>query len=203
MSELIRDLKRTPVLSDLYVNFLYPFPLRLSIVRLLCCILGCCTLLLYSVALTSCTSLRPILINLFSASTGSSQTKILQRRQLSAVKIIHGRSLFLFSTNNRFRLFCHSLVSLKHFDHIMLVIIILSSIILAMEDPLVVSSRHNDVCFPVCKRPFLTIVQHIIYGLCQGEVGQGCSDMWRPFRYNAQNLWQELEKGYIWALTSP
>ncbi|XP_065072313.1 voltage-dependent L-type calcium channel subunit alpha-1D-like [Rhopilema esculentum] len=77
--------------------------------------------------------------------SGSSQTKILQRRQLSAVKIIHGRSLFLFSTNNRFRLFCHSLVSLKHFDHIMLVIIILSSIILAMEDPLVVSSKHNDL----------------------------------------------------------
>lgn len=75
----------------------------------------------------------------------SGQTKILQRRQLSSVKIIHGRSLFIFSTNNRFRLFCHTIVTFKHFDQIMLIIITLSSVILAMEDPLVVSSQHNDV----------------------------------------------------------
>ena len=72
-------------------------------------------------------------------------TKILQRRQLSSVKIIQRRTLFVFTTDNRFRLFCHSVINMKHFDHIMLVIIILSSVLLAMEDPLDENSKKNEV----------------------------------------------------------
>lgn len=93
---------------------------------------------------------------------GSGQQKILQRRQLSSVKIIHGRSLFLFSTNNRFRLFCHTVVTFKHFDQIMLIIIVVSSVILAMEDPRIVSSAKNDVSHILLEK-FLTVFSEIYY----------------------------------------
>ncbi len=45
-------------------------------------------------------------------------------------------SLFIFSTTNPIRRFCHYVVSLRYFDFLIMVVIALSSITLAMENPI-------------------------------------------------------------------
>jgi len=47
----------------------------------------------------------------------------------------------------RFRRLCHRIVNLRHFDSFMLVIIMLSSITIAIEDPLDDDSERNKVLF--------------------------------------------------------
>lgn len=54
------------------------------------------------------------------------------------------RNMF-FSYSFRFRRVCHYIVNLRHFDNFMLVIIIFSSILLAMEDPVDDYSERNKV----------------------------------------------------------
>eukprot|EP00794_Sanderia_malayensis_P016877 gene16877-18582_t len=71
--------------------------------------------------------------------------KILQRRQYSTTKMVQRRTLFLFDQNNRIRMSCSNMVNMKHFDHVMLIIIILSSILLAMENPLDDHSKINQL----------------------------------------------------------
>lgn len=47
-----------------------------------------------------------------------------------------GKALFIFGPTNAIRLFTHKIFSWKHFDNVILVIIIISSILLAIDNPL-------------------------------------------------------------------
>ena len=55
--------------------------------------------------------------------------------------------LFFFSLSLSFRLrkACHWLVNLRHFDNTILVIILISSVLLALEDPVDENSQRNTV----------------------------------------------------------
>ena len=55
------------------------------------------------------------------------------------------RSLFLFNEKNRFRHFCHLLSSHRYFGNSILICILLSSFMLAMEDPVSYHSVKNEV----------------------------------------------------------
>ncbi|KAA3677829.1 voltage-dependent calcium channel L type alpha-1D [Paragonimus westermani] len=54
-------------------------------------------------------------------------------------------AFFIFSDTNKFRIFCHNVVCLSHFGNIVLVCILVSSILLAAEDPLHASSHRNNI----------------------------------------------------------
>ena len=51
----------------------------------------------------------------------------------------------------RFRRACHYIVNLRHFDNFMLVVIICSSILLAIEDPVNDGSKRNKVGSKSCQ----------------------------------------------------
>ena len=53
--------------------------------------------------------------------------------------------LFFFFFSSRFRRLCHRIVNLRHFDNFMLVIIMLSSVTIAIEDPVNDNSKRNQV----------------------------------------------------------
>lgn len=61
--------------------------------------------------------------------------------------ISHLANCFFFSLSLSFRLrkACHWLVNLRHFDNTILVIILISSVLLALEDPVVENSQRNTV----------------------------------------------------------
>ncbi|XP_044016901.1 muscle calcium channel subunit alpha-1 isoform X7 [Aphidius gifuensis] len=59
--------------------------------------------------------------------------------------IPEGTSLFLFSQNNRFRVFCHWFCNHSNFSNFILVCIMVSSGMLAAEDPLDALSERNQV----------------------------------------------------------
>lgn len=52
---------------------------------------------------------------------------------------------FSLSLSFRLRKACHWLVNLRHFDNTILVIILISSVLLALEDPVVENSQRNTV----------------------------------------------------------
>ncbi|KAA0195536.1 Voltage-dependent L-type calcium channel subunit alpha [Fasciolopsis buskii] len=54
-------------------------------------------------------------------------------------------AFFIFSDTNKFRIFCHNVVCLSHFGNIVLVCILVSSILLAAEDPLNAGSQRNKI----------------------------------------------------------
>ncbi|KAL1129887.1 hypothetical protein AAG570_012831, partial [Ranatra chinensis] len=54
-------------------------------------------------------------------------------------------SFFLFSKTNRFRVFCHWLCNHSHFSNVILVCIMVSSALLAAEDPLSAESPRNKI----------------------------------------------------------
>ncbi|KER19173.1 hypothetical protein T265_15629, partial [Opisthorchis viverrini] len=54
-------------------------------------------------------------------------------------------AFFIFSDTNKFRIFCHNVVCLSHFGNIVLVCILVSSILLAAEDPLNSQSYRNKI----------------------------------------------------------
>ncbi|XP_076641129.1 ca[2+]-channel protein alpha[[1]] subunit D isoform X4 [Halictus rubicundus] len=56
-----------------------------------------------------------------------------------------GSAFFIFSQNNRFRVFCHWLCNHSYFGNVILVCIMISSAMLAAEDPLSASSPRNQV----------------------------------------------------------
>ncbi|XP_020626974.1 voltage-dependent R-type calcium channel subunit alpha-1E-like isoform X3 [Orbicella faveolata] len=62
-----------------------------------------------------------------------------------AVPMIDTWSLFLFPPGNPVRKACHWLVNLRHFDNFILVIILISSVLLALEDPVDEESKRNEV----------------------------------------------------------
>ncbi len=55
------------------------------------------------------------------------------------------RSLFLFSYDNRFRRACHFISNHRWFSNSLLLCILVSSIMLAAEDPVNYKSKTNDV----------------------------------------------------------
>jgi voltage-dependent calcium channel L type alpha-1D len=59
------------------------------------------------------------------------------------------RSLFLFSYENRFRRACHFISNHRWFSNSLLVCILVSSIMLAAEDPVNYKSDTNDVIYTV------------------------------------------------------
>ncbi|XP_068694848.1 voltage-dependent calcium channel type A subunit alpha-1-like isoform X3 [Montipora foliosa] len=61
------------------------------------------------------------------------------------VPIINTWSLFLFPPGNPVRKACHWLVNLRYFDNSILVIILISSVLLALEDPVYEKSERNQV----------------------------------------------------------
>ncbi|CAL8078238.1 unnamed protein product [Calicophoron daubneyi] len=54
-------------------------------------------------------------------------------------------AFFIFSDTNKFRIFCHNVVCLSHFGNIVLACILVSSILLAAEDPLHANSHRNKM----------------------------------------------------------
>ena len=77
-------------------------------------------------------------------------TKFMINDQTDAWKTVNllsaNQALFLlFYISSRFRRLCHRIVNLRHFDNFMLVIIMLSSITIAIEDPVNDNSKRNQV----------------------------------------------------------
>ncbi|XP_027058824.1 voltage-dependent N-type calcium channel subunit alpha-1B-like [Pocillopora damicornis] len=68
-----------------------------------------------------------------------------QQKPGDTVPIINTWSLFLFPPGNPVRKACHWLVNLRHFDNFILVIILISSVLLALEDPVYENSKRNQV----------------------------------------------------------
>ncbi|XP_076760429.1 ca[2+]-channel protein alpha[[1]] subunit D isoform X2 [Xylocopa sonorina] len=56
-----------------------------------------------------------------------------------------GSAFFIFSQTNRFRVFCHWLCNHSYFGNVILVCIMISSAMLAAEDPLSASSSRNQI----------------------------------------------------------
>ncbi|KAK3700089.1 hypothetical protein QZH41_015046, partial [Actinostola sp. cb2023] len=72
--------------------------------------------------------------------------KIIEHRKPGEpVPMINTWSLFLFPPGNPVRKFCHWLVNLRHFDNVILIIILISSALLAAEDPVVEDSYQNQI----------------------------------------------------------
>lgn len=100
------------------------------------------------------------------------------------------RSLFMFSYENRFRRLCHFISNHRWFSNSLLVCILVSSIMLAAEDPVRYNSPTNDVCF-------------IIDNFCQNiRVNQffylSDSEQIRLFfheRFHNRNM---LETNFVW-----
>ncbi|XP_022780550.1 voltage-dependent N-type calcium channel subunit alpha-1B-like isoform X2 [Stylophora pistillata] len=59
--------------------------------------------------------------------------------------ILKTKTFFIFGPENRFRRQCHRIVNLRHFDNFMLVIILLSSITIAIENPVNDDAKLNRV----------------------------------------------------------
>ncbi|XP_063791946.1 voltage-dependent N-type calcium channel subunit alpha-1B isoform X6 [Pseudophryne corroboree] len=60
-------------------------------------------------------------------------------------QILPYSSMFVFSSTNPVRRLCHYIVNLRYFEMVILVVIALSSIALAAEDPVQADAPHNDV----------------------------------------------------------
>ncbi|XP_065316255.1 muscle calcium channel subunit alpha-1-like isoform X4 [Gordionus sp. m RMFG-2023] len=107
--------------------------------------------------------------------TGVSTTA--RPRRLSVVNIKEkvkpipmASSLFCFSYKNKFRLFCHMIANHTYFNNIILVCILVSSIMLAAEDPLNFSSARNRILnyfdyFFTCMFSIEIMLKVIAYGL--------------------------------------
>ncbi|VEL33745.1 unnamed protein product [Protopolystoma xenopodis] len=54
-------------------------------------------------------------------------------------------AFFIFTNTNKFRVFCHNVVCSSYFSNIVLACILISSALLAAEDPLRSNSRRNEV----------------------------------------------------------
>ena len=55
---------------------------------------------------------------------------------MKTTRHLRGKSLYIFSAKNPIRIFLHKILLLPYFDHIILVLIIISSILLALDNPL-------------------------------------------------------------------
>ncbi|XP_072014634.1 voltage-dependent calcium channel type A subunit alpha-1-like isoform X8 [Amphiura filiformis] len=91
-------------------------------------------------------------------------------------------SLFILSTTNPVRRFCHFIVNLRYFDVLIMVVIGMSSIALAAEDPINEDSPRNNVLeyFDYCFTGIFTIemcLKIIDMGLILHR-GSYCRDLW-------------------------
>ncbi|KAK3737051.1 hypothetical protein QZH41_016673, partial [Actinostola sp. cb2023] len=68
-----------------------------------------------------------------------------RRRTPKDVSIIKTRALFIFGPENGLRGLCHRIVCLAHFDTCMLIVIILSSLVIAVEDPVYDDAPKNKI----------------------------------------------------------
>ncbi|XP_073235068.1 voltage-dependent L-type calcium channel subunit alpha-1D-like [Porites lutea] len=72
--------------------------------------------------------------------------RIIRRRNIQRnVPIIRKSSMFIFGPDNPIRQACHWVVNLRYFDDFILVIILISSVLLAVEDPVNPNSPRNEV----------------------------------------------------------
>jgi voltage-dependent calcium channel L type alpha-1D len=71
------------------------------------------------------------------------------------------RSLFLFTHDNRFRKACHFISNHRWFGNSLLVCILVSSIMLAAEDPVNYKSKTNDVSFPFASNLCILIIKSL------------------------------------------
>ncbi|XP_066923067.1 muscle calcium channel subunit alpha-1-like isoform X2 [Clytia hemisphaerica] len=68
-----------------------------------------------------------------------------RRRILKKKPIVQQNSLFLLSPSNRFRRICHNIVHFRYFDWIIMLVILMSSITLAIEDPVHDDAPRNEI----------------------------------------------------------
>ncbi|KAG5854017.1 hypothetical protein ANANG_G00033030 [Anguilla anguilla] len=66
-------------------------------------------------------------------------------------------SMFILSTTNPFRRLCHYIVTLRYFEMCILLVIGMSSIALAAEDPVQANSPRNNVSLPLTNRIPLSV----------------------------------------------
>ncbi|XP_068707283.1 voltage-dependent calcium channel type A subunit alpha-1-like isoform X2 [Montipora foliosa] len=72
--------------------------------------------------------------------------RIIRRRNIHRnVPIIRRSSMFIFGPDNSIRRACHWVANLRYFDDFILVVILMSSILLAVEDPVHPNSTRNKV----------------------------------------------------------
>lgn len=72
--------------------------------------------------------------------------RIIRRRNVHRnVPIIRRSSMFIFGPDNSIRRACHWVANLRYFDDFILVVILMSSILLAVEDPVNPDSTRNKV----------------------------------------------------------
>ncbi|XP_078367100.1 voltage-dependent L-type calcium channel subunit alpha-1D-like isoform X2 [Oculina patagonica] len=72
--------------------------------------------------------------------------RIIRRRNIHRnVPIIRKSSMFIFGPDNPIRQACHWVVNLRYFDDFILVVILISSVLLAIEDPVNTDAPRNKV----------------------------------------------------------
>ncbi|CAF3829900.1 unnamed protein product [Rotaria sp. Silwood1] len=80
------------------------------------------------------------------AAEAAAEAEAKKKEQARTVKpILPYSSMFIFSSTNPIRRFCHFIVTLRYFDLLIMIVICLSSISLAAEDPVHESSTRNLV----------------------------------------------------------
>ncbi|CAF0900785.1 unnamed protein product [Rotaria sordida] len=78
------------------------------------------------------------------AAEAAAEAEAKKKEQARSVKpILPYSSMFIFSSTNPIRRFCHFIVTLRYFDLLIMIVICLSSISLAAEDPVHENSRRN------------------------------------------------------------
>ncbi|XP_057290676.1 voltage-dependent calcium channel type A subunit alpha-1-like isoform X2 [Hydractinia symbiolongicarpus] len=68
-----------------------------------------------------------------------------RRRIIKAVPMVQKSSLYIFSPQNRFRIACHKIVHFRYFDWFIMAVILMSSITLAIEDPVNDNANINKI----------------------------------------------------------
>jgi len=92
-------------------------------------------------------------------------------KQRTFFQELEGRSLFIFSTTNPFRLLCSKIVSHYTFDNIILLLIGVSTIFLALENPLnnpegnlMKVLYYSDICLTTIFS-FEALLKIVVYGI--------------------------------------
>lgn len=91
-------------------------------------------------------------------------------------------SMFLLSSTNPIRVFCHYIVNLPYFDAFIMIVIGLSSMALAAEDPVDESSSTNEMLNTIDYAfTFIFTIEMLLKVIDQGIImhpGSYCRDVW-------------------------
>jgi len=91
-------------------------------------------------------------------------------------------SMFILSNTNPIRVFCHDIVNLRYFDFFIMIVIGLSSIALAAEDPVNESSATNEMLNKIdYVFTFIFTIEMLLKVIDQGIIihpGSYCRDIW-------------------------